>query len=60
MNIISHDFAKAFEKNCPNVRLTRDEQLELSRLFFECWMVAMETGKAMQRDIAALAEGDKP
>lgn len=30
------DFLKAFERNCPGVRMTKEEREELSRLFFEC------------------------
>lgn len=34
--VTAFDFAKAFENNCPNVRLTKDEREELHRLFLEC------------------------
>ena len=32
MTISSYDIVRAYKKNCPHVRLTRDEELELSRL----------------------------
>lgn len=38
--IDSHSFAVAFKRNCPGVRMSKDEEEELSRLFFECWKAA--------------------
>ena len=35
-----HNFAKAFKANCPGVRMTKDEEEELWRLFMECWKAA--------------------
>ena len=41
----STDFAKAFQRNCPGVRLTKDEQRELYRLFWECQKWAANKAK---------------
>lgn len=41
--VTAFDFARAFEANCPNVRLTKDEREELHRLFLEC--AAFSRGK---------------
>ena len=29
-------FIKAFERNCPNLHMTKEEREELTRLFWEC------------------------
>jgi hypothetical protein len=38
--VTSHTFAAAFKRNCPGVRMSKDEEDELARLFFECWKAA--------------------
>lgn len=38
------NFARAFERNCPRVRLTDEEREELRRLFQECWKFASQNG----------------
>jgi hypothetical protein len=55
----SHDFLRAFEKNCPNVRMTKDERVELSRLFFECWKCAQARAKvdAAKREVHEILRG---
>jgi hypothetical protein len=45
--IDAHTFAVAFKRNCPAVRMTKDEDAELLRLFFECW----KTAKQVERDL---------
>lgn len=37
------DFARAFLRNCPSVKMTKDEQDELWRLFQECHKNARTT-----------------
>jgi len=34
--VASYAFSRAFRKNCPFVRMTKDEIEELDRLFSEC------------------------
>ena len=46
-------FVKAFERNCPNVRMTPDERAELLRLFFVC---ATEGAAAIHVEVAKLYE----
>ena len=33
----ANDFVRSFERNCPHVRISKDEREELHRLFWECW-----------------------
>lgn len=40
----SIEYVKAFERNCPGVRMTPDERRELVRLFFE----ATQTNRSPQ------------
>lgn len=37
-----YNFAQAFKRNCPSVRMTKDEEEELWRLFKECWKAAAD------------------
>lgn len=41
----SLEFANAFLKNCPGVRMMPDEAHELRRLFWECWKEAARQGQ---------------
>jgi hypothetical protein len=50
--LASYAFAHAFERNCPGVRMTRDEREELQRLFHECQKDARASALA---DAAAAA-----
>lgn len=52
--MIPADFRRAFERNCPHVRLTRDEREELDRLFYEAMRDAM--GLARRRIVERLKE----
>ena len=48
-------FAQAFERNCPNVRLNKEEREELHRLFGVCTEVARADGMAEARAHMAAA-----
>ena len=47
-------YVRAFERNCPLVRLTKDERTELRRLFFEMFKAAHND--AIQRTLREFGE----
>ena len=40
------EFVRAFERNCPRVRMTDEERLELARLFSETQKDAKDRGRS--------------